>query len=77
MKKRRERRRAPPAPAPAAPEPPLTLPPGLQFALVALLLLAVAIALYWTALRYPPVFDDAHKVRDLTSKSFAATSRAL
>ena len=72
MKKRRERRRAPPDPAPAAPEPPLTLPPGLQFALLALLLLAVAIALYWMALRYPPVFDDAHNVRDLTSKSFAA-----
>ena len=72
MAKRRERNRAPaePVAAPPAPRPPRQ--PGLPFAVAALLLLGVAVALYWASLRHPLVFDDVHNLRDYSFKTFYA-----
>lgn len=54
-RRRRDRQAAPPPPAPRAP-----LHRRLPFWLCAAALFAAALALYWSALRYPRVFDDYH-----------------
>jgi tetratricopeptide (TPR) repeat protein len=68
--KRRKARRARSAPPPPAPAP---APPALRpaFALGALLLLAAALLLYWSALRHPLVFDDIHLSESALKAHFA------